>query len=393
MIEEIRIQNYKSIADVTVKLSPTTVLVGRSGTGKSNFVQAVRFFRDTLKDQNSGVQEWETSRPVPKSEKDTRFDIRFSIDGVDGAYRYTLAFNASGPQSDLQPAQQAGLEEESLYLGDACLFHQKRKKVQPGFGSPAQWTQEPPLVDVPNSGTVALGRLPSLSEAVVAFTALTDGIGCYTFPNSVTTGNQQSPNAQAGFNDIGGNFLSTMKKIVSDIQDLSARKKIVAALKRVNDGVVSVELDSLQKPANAIVGHQFESKRLGLNLSQESEGFRRVFAHLLALYQRPPKLLLLFEHPEDGIHPGALSLLADEFKAAPAEGRGQILMTTHSPGLLDNFSAEEIRVVERQGFYTKIGPLSDEQRESLHDDLLEPGELLTVDPARLNDESPEVDDE
>ena len=386
MIEEIRIQNYKSIADVTVKLSATTVLVGRSGTGKSNFVQAVRFFRDALKAQNSGMEDWATSRPVPKSEKDTCFDIRFSIDGVEGAYCYTLAFNASGPL--------AGPEEESLYLGDTCLFHQKRKEAQSGFGGTvAEWIQKPPLVDVPNSGAIALGRLPSLSEAVVAFTALTDGIGCYTFPNSVMTGNQQSANAQAGFSDRGGDFLSTMKKIVSDIQDLSARKKIVAALKRVNDGVVSVELDSLQNPANAIVGHRFESKTLGLNLSQESEGFRRFFAHLLALYQRPPKLLLLFEHPEDGIHPGALSLLADEFNAAPVEGRGQILMTTHSPGLLDNFSAEEIRVVERQGFSTKIGPLSDGQIESLHDDLLEPGELLTVDPARINDETPEVNAE
>ena len=386
MIEKIRVQNYKSIADVTVNLSPTTVLVGRSGTGKSNFVQAVRFLRDVLKGTGSATQEWVATRPVPKIESDTRFDVQFSVDGVDGTYCYKLAFNSSGPK--------VGPEEESLHLGDACLFHQKRKKGQPGFGgSNAGWIQEPALVDVPKSGEIALGRLPSLSEAVVAFTALTDGIGCYTFPNSVMLSGKQASNGQAGFNDFGGNFLSTMKKIVSDIQDLSARKKIVAALKRVNDGVVSVELDSLQNPANAIVGHQFEDKTLGLNLSQESEGFRRFFAHLLALYQRPPKLLMLFEHPEDGIHPGALSLLADEFNSAPCEGRGQILMTTHSPGLLDNFSAEEIRVVERRGFFTKIGPLSDGQLESLHDDLLEPGELLTVDPARLNEEKLEADAE
>ena len=146
---------------------------------------------------------------------------------------------------------------------------------------------------------------------------------------------------------------------------------------------MSVELDHLQSPKNAIVGHQFLDRTLGLKLAQESEGFRCFFAYLLALYQRPPKLLLLFEHPLDGIHPGALSLLADEFNVAPDEGRGQVLLTTHSPGLLDNFDADSIHVVQRDGFETKIGPLAAEQRESLIEELLQPGELLTVDLARL----------
>ena len=48
MIHRIRIQNYKSIRDVTVELSPVTVLIGRSGTGKTNFCEAIRLLRDCL---------------------------------------------------------------------------------------------------------------------------------------------------------------------------------------------------------------------------------------------------------------------------------------------------------------------------------------------------------
>ena len=48
MIHRFRVQNFKSIVDVDVDLSPVTVLVGKSGTGKSNFVQALRFLRDVL---------------------------------------------------------------------------------------------------------------------------------------------------------------------------------------------------------------------------------------------------------------------------------------------------------------------------------------------------------
>ncbi len=100
-------------------------------------------------------------------------------------------------------------------------------------------------------------------------------------------------------------------------------------------------------------------------------------------YQRPPKQTSIFEHPEDRIHPGALSLLAEEFKAAPAHGHGQVILTTHSPQFLDHFDVEQIRVVELADLQTRIGPVSAEQEEAVRDKLLEPGELLTVDPARM----------
>ncbi len=48
MINSVRIQNFRSLVDVTIDLDPLTVLIGRSGTGKSNFVQAIRFLRDSL---------------------------------------------------------------------------------------------------------------------------------------------------------------------------------------------------------------------------------------------------------------------------------------------------------------------------------------------------------
>ena len=97
----------------------------------------------------------------------------------------------------------------------------------------------------------------------------------------------------------------------------------------------------------------------------------------------PPKQTLVFEEPENGIYPGALELLAEEFKAAPEADRGQVLLTTHSPRLLDFFSVDQIRVVELdQQLETKIGNVAEEQMEAIKEQLLHPGELLTVDPAR-----------
>lgn len=373
MIHRLRVQNFKSIIDVTVDLSPVTVLVGKSGTGKSNFIQSLRLLRDVLASPQAAVvlhQQWAQLRPATASEGPTAFEVAFSIAGIDERFKYELSF---GHEIGHNPM------EERLALGDRCLFHQAAGGQN---RNALKWIVEPATLPALPAGPIALGRIPSISEVVIAFTALTSGIGCYLFSDKVLRAGSQQQSAM-GLDDTGTNFLSVLKEIVSNLQDLKVRKNIVGALQRINPSVSSAELDNVQQPQHVVIGHKFDGKTLALDLSQESDGFRRFYAHLLALYQRPPKQSLMFEHPEDGIHPGALALLAEEFKAAPQQGRGQVILTTHSPKLLDHFDAEQIRVVELDGFRTRIGPVSSEQKEAIHEHLLDPGELLTVDPARM----------
>jgi predicted ATPase len=375
MIHRFRVENFKSIIDVSVDLAPVTVLVGRSGTGKSNFVESIRMLRDILSSSPQQLQQlhqkWKQLRPATAHDAKTRFEVVFSISGITERFHYELAIGTQGPKQ--KP------EEEILRLGDEVLFHQEN----------GHWSTEPKLLEIPQPGPPALGRIPSISEVVVAFTALTSGIGCYVFPDKVLTGGRQNE-PSSGLDDQASNYLESLKEIVSNLQDLHVRKSIVAALQRVNPSVSSVELNDIQQPSHAVVGHKFNGKTLALQLAQESDGFRRFYAHLLALYQRPPKQTLMFERPEDGIHPGALSLLAEEFKAAPENGRGQVILTTHSPKLLDHFDADQIRVVELDGFATRIGPVSTEQREAIQENLLDAGDLLTVDPARLESTNSET---
>jgi predicted ATPase len=190
-----------------------------------------------------------------------------------------------------------------------------------------------------------------------------------------------------GLVDDASNYMDTVKALVTNLRDQSVRRSIVAALQHVNSTISSIELNNIQNPTSVVVGHAVDHKTLDLNLAQESDGFRRFYAHLLAIYQQPPKQTLIFEHPEDGIHPGALALLADEFKAAPKQGNGQVILATHSPGLLDQFDVECIRAVELAGLETRIGHVSQEQMEAIRENLLNPGELLTVDLARIHREA------
>ena len=50
MLYKVRVNNYKSLASVVVELGPFNVLVGPNGAGKSNFVDALRFVSDCLRD-------------------------------------------------------------------------------------------------------------------------------------------------------------------------------------------------------------------------------------------------------------------------------------------------------------------------------------------------------
>jgi predicted ATPase len=83
MIEHITIRNFKSIGEVSVDLSPVTVLIGRSGVGKSNFLRAIRFLRNFLLLGDAAIQHeggwpriWPYGAPSPLS-----FSVRFAIPG------------------------------------------------------------------------------------------------------------------------------------------------------------------------------------------------------------------------------------------------------------------------------------------------------------------------
>ena len=384
MIRRIKIRDFKSIRDVELELDPVTALVGRSGTGKSNLVQAIRFLRNYLLIPQEAVNYefgWERIVPVGEKSPKTSIEVSFSVPGEDREYTYRIVFGTH--------PQQLSLHAEELSLGNEPLFSRTRSPTNFQWS----WQQPPKVAPLPQfAETSMLGSFPSLQQIVFAYAALSRGIGYYHFPAS-TLGfsgppahGQQLLQAVPGLSDHAANYREIMRGITQDFHHPNIRKNLLASLKAINPSIESVELDSLTNPQRAIIGHTAGGSVFALSLEQESDGLRRFYAHLLALYQTPSKLALVFEEPENAIFPGALSLLADEFKAAPREDRGQVILTTHSPILLDSFDVDNVRAVDLRDGKTVVGRVSKEQRQAIKDQLLTTGELLTVDKARLDDE-------
>jgi predicted ATPase len=385
MIKHVRITNFRCLGDVSVDLDPVTVLIGRSGTGKTTFVDALEFLRDYIVTRGAVMNQYggnlsrilSATAPRPL---ELRFVVRFDAPGAGADYEYLLVL-AQHPQHVVQnPMQLPDFREEKLSLGEQVLFHQANNK----------WIHPPQVHSPPSAGGLALGGLTGFSEVTTAHLVLSTGLGWYAFPDTVllgTSGPPTIPQEETGLSDHGRNYLRAFTALTLNLQTWSYKKEMVAALRKLNPSVSSVEL-RMPDRGDILVGHNVAGKILTFRLAEESEGFRRFLAHLIALYQVPSKQTLIFEEPEKGLHPGAFAVLAEQMRACPEDGRGQIVLTTHSPELLDLFQPENIRVVEMDNYTTKIGPMAPEQVEAVRENLLRPGELLTVDPARIAEAAP-----
>jgi len=108
--------------------------------------------------------------------------------------------------------------------------------------------------------------------------------------------------------------------------------------------------------------------------NQLSDGTLRFLCLATALLQptRPPTIL--FDEPELGLHPYALTLLGNLFKQAAVDVSKQIIIATQSAPLLNEFDPEDVIIVERhQGESTFRRLKSDDLSEWLGEYAL--GEL------------------
>ncbi len=83
-----------------------------------------------------------------------------------------------------------------------------------------------------------------------------------------------------------------------------------------------------------------------------SDGTLFILAFLLLAHQMPPVDILVIENPEHGLHPFLLGEIVDLLrKLATGEFTGRsmrVVLTTHSPTVLEFVQPEEVRLLQRQ---------------------------------------------
>jgi predicted ATPase len=118
-----------------------------------------------------------------------------------------------------------------------------------------------------------------------------------------------------------------------------------------------------------------------------SDGTLRALGILVALFQGNPDYapsLVGIEEPETALHPAASAALREALARASRET--QVLITSHSPDLLDdrNLDTDALLAVISEGGETRLAPLDAAARSAMKEQLFSAGELL-----RLNQLAPD----
>jgi predicted ATPase len=382
-VHRVRLQNYKSIKACDVTLGPLAVLVGPNGSGKSNFLDAFRLTADALSTTLDNAL-WERGGVNEVRRRSgghpTHFGIRFDLNLPSGsAARYSFRVGAL-PNGGFEVTE----EECAVYPG---LLGQPEPRYRRTRGI------ELSTADVKESlPALARDRLFLVSASnVEAFRPVYDTLTAMGFYNLSPPAIRQPQPPDPGdlLRREGGNLASVLGYLAE--HNPAALDRIVEYLRKVSPGVEGVRKVAVGPMATIQFSQGVAGQRRpwSFGATNMSDGTLRGLGVLVALFQangRPPTLVGI-EEPEIALHPAAVAVLVDAVQEAAQ--RTQVMMTSHSPELLDGdgLDDEVILAVEADQGVTTIGALSDIGRQTLRDRLFTPGELLRLDQLEPSDDA------
>jgi len=357
MIRELHIKNFLSLKDVILSLGKLNVLVGPNASGKSNVVRALRFLSAFVKGELH-LQGFETFK-----------NIVFKLD-EDLSIEISVIMETNGKKTVYQLEILRDSYREVITINEQqILYHEGIKGIY-GYVNKdrVQKTSTPPPCDYFNKrlDCSALKTPPrDAIPEVKKLSKILKSISVYSF----------IPSAIRGIADIRsdpvlGYHGNNIARVLLHLY-LEDRRRFQ---------VIESVLKSLVPRVNEIVPHIKETK-IHLWLREEgfedpipaelvSDGTLRLLALILALHL--DSSLVALEEPENCIHPHLLQALVDLTRKAPC----QVIITTHSPYLLDHVKIDEVFVVERRDLETIIIKLSNHRDIERVKKLLEEGGTL-----------------
>jgi predicted ATPase len=370
LITRVTIKNYKSIDACSVDLGPLSFLVGPNGSGKSNFLDVLQFFRDALRGSlenairdRGGINEVRRRSGGHPTHFGVRLDFHLE-DEAQGKYAFLISAKRGGGFEVQQEECVVRLVDGSRHF-----FTTRRGRVD---------TSEQPAA-------VSKDRLYLVSASgLEPFRPIFDALshmGFYNLnPDAIR--DLQAPDS--------GDLLS---------RDGSNIASVVENISKHNESNMTLIREYLSKIVPSV--HDVERKTVGPRQSLEfrqdvagskhpwrflaaymSDGTLRALGVLVALFQSGDNVdipLVGIEEPEVALHPAAVGVLLDALRHASQ--RTQVLVTSHSPDLLDNeeIETEQVLAVVSEGNITHIAPLDNASKQVLQERLYTAGELLRLD--------------
>jgi len=300
MIKSMHIENFKCFKDFNIELGPFNVLIGPNDTGKTAFLQAVR-----LIGAYAEMPDWEVAGPGLA-------DIAGASPPLAAAWQQ----DASSP---------VAIEAHSDRIVD-----QTQLVYELAIGMPSG-------VVLNYRGTIIKGKreavLPPLNKRMRR-------PEYYRFsPSSLRV---PSPLAQE-MSETGEGLAAFMDNINRHAPEVF--KAIQKAFCSRFDYYTKVEVVVVKQKSNNVLALKFHAKSgQVMEASLVSDGVMLSLAFMAIAHQPKPPKILLIEEPENGVHHASLKDIVATLKQLSKEKGVQVILTTHSPYLLDHVESDEVHV-------------------------------------------------
>ena len=387
MLKRVKIQGYKSLADVEVKLQPLTVLFGPNAAGKSNFLDALQLLSRiaTSKDLKEAFSPPYRGLPLESFTFDSS-----GIEGLVARGKATFSIEVDIELSQMivdavnNQIREMGGPKTSGNVHEKYLRYRIAAEILPNTG----------VLRVASEYLVALN---ANGEPVKQNTFLEwNGNGRYLHTEGRTPYRLESLNHStlsiSHYPDLSPHLVAMQKELASwyfFYLEPRERMRLSAPVREVRHiGLMGEELSAFLNTLRALDEPQFKTVEKALhvlipsitgidvsvnNLGEVdlklmqgqttiparvlSEGTLRMLGLLALGGAKEPSTLLGFEEPETGVQPDRLDLIATLLENLASEDT-QVIVTTHSPTLLDLIPAESLYAVQQVNGHTTIAPLS-----------------------------------
>lgn len=394
MLTAIEIEHFKSIENLKIDLQNINILVGPNGAGKSNIIDAIRFLKEAVKhDLDRAVSErhgidsirqWSPYRPYHVKIKiffDSRYGNGFYSLVLGSSNHYYYIVREEG-EIIVNRRRLMGrkVHSKSVNITRKIKFYRDKNGIiiESGKNKHQIDMDEIDKDDLFINVNYALNIdkynhfiLFGISRTIMDFEAYS------IFPNTLR--NPQKPSSDRILSSSGENLNSIFKALnKSSRVGSNARNEIIYYMKNIMPNLEQIMIHSiggLMVPTFRV--REKDGKRHDFNVSQISDGTLRVFGILTSLYQPNIPDIVALEEPEQTINPAILALLAEAM--LDASERSQILVTTHSPHLVDYFHPDQIFAIEmnNEGI-TAANGISAAQKKAVKEKLFSLSELISM---------------
>jgi predicted ATPase len=336
-LKSIRLEGYKSINQdgQTIDFGDVTILLGANGVGKSNIVS---FFKMLNYLTTGALQNYIASGGFAEAflyygSKQTnriRACIQFLDDKACDDYKFTLS-HAAG---------------DILIFTEEVLEYRKINSNQPYVITLNPGVRESDLKDyykrkdLPQHNKLVSQKIFQLLK------------GCQVFHFHDTSESSKIKNSgyiedNQFLRSDAGNLAAFLYGLKNDTVNYRYYEKIIRYIKLVMPQFKDFDLYPSKNNERYVMLNWRDNRDFLFGPHQISDGSLRFMALATLLLQPILPSVIILDEPELGLHPSAIAYLAGMVKSTSV--KCQIIMATQSPRLVDEFDAENIVVVERNG--------------------------------------------